>query len=198
MCFPTLTKLSVFFQKNNVTLASVEPMVKSSIATIETLRNALPSLKELNQQVLTSGLYCEQELQQAGANARQVFINAGQAFLDSFIEILQERFPSETLSVCKALDLVVNPQSLPQSDIAAYGVDALNKLINNYGQQKTVVGNKNVNPLIDPEVTRVDYLQFKFLLNAHHLLSMQEFSKKFPTDEGLCEQFPTRLLSILH
>ena len=174
-------------------------MVKSSIATIEAPRNDLkgelanlPSLKELNQQVLTSGLYCEQEFQQAGANTRQVFINAGQAFLDSFIEILQERFPSETLNICKALDLVVNPQSLPQSDIAAYGVDALNKLIKNYGQQKTVVGNKNVNPLIDPEVTRVDYLQFKFLLNTHHLLSMQEFSKKFPTRMKVSvNSFPT-------
>jgi len=58
---PTLTKLSVFFQKDNVGLASVEPMVKSTIATIQTLRNDLqgelanlPSLKELNQQVLTS------------------------------------------------------------------------------------------------------------------------------------------------
>lgn len=152
---PTLTKLSVFFQKDNVGLASVEPMVKSTIATIQTLRNDLqeelanlPSLKELNQQVLTSGLYCEEELQQAGANARQVFINAGQAFLGNLIENLQERFPSETLDICKALDLVVNPQSLPQSaaDIAAHGVDALNKFIEHYGQQKTVVDNRNVNP----------------------------------------------------
>ena len=50
---------------------------------------------------------------------------------------------------------------------------------------------RNVDPLIDPEVTRADYLQFKFLLNTNRLLNMQEFSKKFLTDEGLCEQFPT-------
>lgn len=152
---PTVTKLSVFFHKDNVGLASVEPMVKSTIATIRTLRNDLhgelanlPSLKELNQQVLTIGLYCEEELQQAGAYARQVFINAGQAFLVNLIENLQERFPSDTLDICKALDLVVNPQSLPQSaaDIAAHGVDALNKLIEHYGQQKTVVDIRNVNP----------------------------------------------------
>ena len=151
----TVTKLSVFFHKDNVGLASVEPMVKSTIATIRTLRNDLhgelanlPSLKELNQQVLTIGLYCEEELQQAGAYARQVFINAGQAFLVNLIENLQERFPSDTLDICKALDLVVNPQSLPQSaaDIAAHGVDALNKLIEHYGQQKTVVDIRNVNP----------------------------------------------------
>ena len=154
---PTVTKLSVFFHKDNVGLASVESMVKSTIATIRTLRNDLhgelanlPSLKDLNQQELTIGLYCEKELQQAGAYARQVFINAGQAFLVNLIENLQERFlfPSDTLDICKALDLVVNPQSLPQSaaDIAAHGVDALNKLIEHYGQQKTVVDIRNVNP----------------------------------------------------
>lgn len=93
-------------------------------------------------------MYCEEELQQAGAYARQVFINAGQAFLVNLIENLQERFPSDALDICKALDLVVNPQSLPQSaaDIAAHGVDALNKLIEHYGQQKTVVDIRNVDP----------------------------------------------------
>lgn len=127
-----------------------------------------------------------------GIKLLKIIINADQAFLGSLIENLQERFPSETLDICKALDLVVNHQSLPlrAADIGAHGVDTLNTLIEHYGQQKTVVGNRNVNPLIE-EVTRVDYLQFKFLLNTHRLLSMQEFSKKFLTDEGLCGQFPT-------
>lgn len=196
---PTLTKLSLYFQRENVGISSVEPMVTSTITTLQTLRNDLggdlanlPSLKELNQQLLTSDSYCEKELQQTSDNARQAFINSGQAFLAKLIENLQERFPSETLDICKALDIVVNPQSLPHTaaDIAAHGIDALNKLVENYGQQKAV-GDRNVDPLIDPEVTRADYLQFKFLLNTNRLLNMQEFSKKFLTDEGLCEQFPT-------
>ena len=60
-------------------------------------------------------------------------------------------------------------------------MDAQNKLDEPYGHQKTVGGNRNVNPLFDPEVRRKDYLQFKFFLHTHHLLNMQEFSKKFLT-----------------
>ena len=85
---PTLTELSVFFQKESVGLASVPAMVSSTITTLQALRDDLngdlanlPSLKELNQGVLADGLYHEKELQQAGDNARQSFIAAGDTFL---------------------------------------------------------------------------------------------------------------------
>ena len=67
----------------------------------------------------------------------------------------------ETLDICKALDLVVNPRSLPESaaDVAAHGADALNKLIEQYGQPKTTVRNRNSDSLIDPNVTRADYTE---------------------------------------
>ena len=114
---PTLTKLSVFFQKESVGLASVPAMVSSTITTLQALRDDLngdlanlPSLKELNQGVLADGLYHEKELQQAGDNARRSFIAAGDTFLANLIQNLNERFPKETLDICKALDLVVNPQ----------------------------------------------------------------------------------------
>lgn len=115
-------------------------------------------------------MYHEKELQQAGDNVRRSFIAAGDTFLANLIENLNERFPKETLDIYKALDLVVNPQSLPESAvaIAAHGADALNKLIEHYGQPKTTSGNRNIDPLIDPDVTRADYLQFKFILNTHH------------------------------
>ena len=193
---PTLTKLSKCFQRENVGLACVQPMVSSTISTLQTLRNDqlgnLPSLVELNQQVIRDGTYCEKKLQQAGDNSRQAFLAAGQTFLDRLVENLQERFPSETLDVCKALDVVLNPKSLPQNAaaIATHGGDALNKLLEHYGQQKTA-GDRRVGPLIDPDATRTDYLQFKFLLSNHRQLTMQEFCKTFLTDEGLCEQFPT-------
>ena len=38
---PTLIKLSAFFQKESVGLASVPPMVLSTITTLQTLRNDL-------------------------------------------------------------------------------------------------------------------------------------------------------------
>lgn len=179
---PTLTKLSVFFQKESVGLASVPPMVSSTITTLQALRDDLngdsanlPSLKELNQGVLADRLYHEKELQQAGDNARRSFIAAGDTFLANLIQNLNERFPKETLDICKALDLVVNPQSLPESSVAlaAHGVEALNKLIEHYGQPKTTSGNRNIDPLIDPDVKRADYLQFKFLLNTHRVMNMQ-------------------------
>ena len=197
---PTLTKLSVFFQKESVGLASVPAMVSSTITTLQALRDDLngdlanlPSLKELNQGVLADGLYHEKELQQAGDNARRSFIAAGDTFLANLIQNLNERFPKETLDICKALDLVVNPQSLPESSvaIAAHGADVLNKLIEHYGQPKTTCGNRNIDPLIDPDVTRADYLQLKFLLNTHRVMNMQQFIKRFLADDGLCEQFST-------
>ena len=65
---PTLTKLSVFFQKESVGLASVPAMVSSTITTLQALRDDLngdlanlPSLKELNQGVLADGLYHEKD-----------------------------------------------------------------------------------------------------------------------------------------
>lgn len=67
----------------------------------------------------------------------------------------------------------------------------MNKLIAHYGQPKTTSGNSNIDPLIDPDVTRADYLQFKFLLNTHRVMNMQQFIKRFLADDGLCEQFST-------
>lgn len=150
-------------------------------------------LKKLNQQVLADGLYHEKELQQAGDNPWWSFITAGDTFLGNLIENLKERFPKETLDICKALDLVVNPQSPPESAaaIAAHGADALNKPIEHYGQPNTTSGDRDIDPLIDPDVTRADYLQFKFILNTYHLMNRQQFIKRFLADEGLCEQFPT-------
>ena len=67
----------------------------------------------------------------------------------------------------------------------------MNKLIEHFGQPKTTSGNSNIDPLIDPDVTRADYLQFKFLLNTHRVMNMQQFIKRFLADDGLCEQFST-------
>ena len=67
----------------------------------------------------------------------------------------------------------------------------MNKLIEHYGQPKTTSGDRNIDPLIEPDVTRADYLHFKFILNTHRLMNMQQFIKRFLADEGLCEQFPT-------
>lgn len=44
---PTVTKLSVFFQKEYVGLASVPPMVSSTVTTLQVAN--LPSRKKLNQ-----------------------------------------------------------------------------------------------------------------------------------------------------
>lgn len=50
---------------------------------------------------------------------------------------------------------------------------------------------KVIEPLINPDVTRADYLPFKFILNTHRLMNVQQFNQRFLADEGLCEQFPT-------
>ena len=77
--------------------------------------------------------------------------------------------------MCKALDLVVNPQSGPEStaDVAAQGSDALNKLFeHNNGQPKTATGDRNIDLLIDPDITRADYIP-AIPVSSYHSLAYE-------------------------
>lgn len=145
---PLLTKLSRYFQKDEVNLLVVKPVIQSTIQSLQQVKqhldnetpedNSIPCLKKLVSAV-AGGSYMDQPLTATDGQKVQFFCH-GKQFIQVLIDNLNEWFPKDALNVMTSLDVILNPQLLPRSvaDIAIHGQDSLNTAIEHYRTPKQV------------------------------------------------------------
>ncbi|XP_060067543.1 E3 SUMO-protein ligase KIAA1586-like [Ylistrum balloti] len=157
-----LCKLSRTFQRDIIDIQQVTSMVISARDTIQSFYHTdPPTVVDLLDTIEESDEYKGIPLT-CSIRDRIVFRDVKRAFVRNLVSEFNERFPEDNMRDLKDLNDVLNPNILPvnHAGIVNHGTESLERVIEKYG------GGEGDN-LIDPNRTRDEYLQFKFLLNVN-------------------------------
>ena len=100
---------------------------------------------------------------------RRDLVALKRSFIQHIIREFEDRFPDEALGILNDLNIILNPKLLPheQANIRQHGTESIERCIQKYGEGE--------NPIINPQVTRNSFLQFKYVVNANREKNLQEF-----------------------
>ena len=133
---PLFTKLSKVFQRACLDFGSVRISLQTVIDTLTSFGQDISTLttySALRQEVTTTGSY--QGIPVTITDAEETsFIAAKDALLGSLLEKLEERFPSQTMTVMKSFDAIFSPKLYPEAhaSVATYGSGDLQLLLDHY------------------------------------------------------------------
>uniref|UniRef100_A0A672F4L2 HAT C-terminal dimerisation domain-containing protein n=1 Tax=Salarias fasciatus TaxID=181472 RepID=A0A672F4L2_SALFA len=111
---PVMTKLNLIFQKDDVNLATITPMVQASIAALTQLRDAPGPEEELFQAECEDSMYRDVQVTHAGDRAVQAFKKARVHYIQCLTDALHDRFPEDSLDLLNSFDVLLNPSRYPQ------------------------------------------------------------------------------------
>ncbi|XP_033977285.1 zinc finger protein 862-like [Trematomus bernacchii] len=133
---PVMTKLNLVFQKEDVNLATIRPMVHASVAALTQLRDSPGPEEERFQADCQNGMYRDVNVTHADDRSRQAFSNVRVRYITHLIDALHNRFPEESLSIITSFDVLLNPSRYPnaQSALQIYAEPALKTIIGHFGQ----------------------------------------------------------------
>ena len=103
-----MTKLNLVFQKDDVNLATIQPMVHTSFAALTQLRH-VPGPEEERFQA-----DCQDD------RSIQAFKNARARYLQHLMDALHDRFPEDSLDLLNCLNILLNPFQYPQTQGSEY------------------------------------------------------------------------------
>jgi hypothetical protein len=130
---PVIEKLNLTFQKDNVNLSVVKPVVRS---TIDTLSRLLDHAGEHETQMQAS---YDQETSTFSnvtlthTNYQGQYQRVRRDFIESLVAALERRFPSAEVNVLSALATVFDIERYPEQDrLDTYGQDEMDLLVRHY------------------------------------------------------------------
>ena len=109
-----MTKLNFVFQKDNVNLATIRPMVQASIAAITHLRDAPGPEEELFRAECEDNVYRDVQVTHAGEWAMQAFKKARAHYIQHLRDALHAWFPEDSLDLLNYFAVLLNPFQYPQ------------------------------------------------------------------------------------
>uniref|UniRef100_A0A8C4YYV9 HAT C-terminal dimerisation domain-containing protein n=1 Tax=Gadus morhua TaxID=8049 RepID=A0A8C4YYV9_GADMO len=116
---PVMTKLNLVFQKEDVNLATIRPMVQASVSALTHLRDAPGPEEQRYQTDFQEGMYKGIQVTHAGDRSVQAFKNARTRYIQHLIDALHARFPDDSLDLLNCFDVLLNPSRYPQTDDSA-------------------------------------------------------------------------------
>ncbi|XP_061573635.1 zinc finger protein 862-like isoform X1 [Cololabis saira] len=133
---PVMTKLNLVFQKEDVNLATIRPMVQASVAALTQLRDAPGPEEERFQADCQDDMYREVKVTHAGDRAVQAFRKARAHYIQHLIDALHDRFPEDSLDLLNCLDVLLNPSRYPgtQSALQEYAETAIQTITDRFGK----------------------------------------------------------------
>ena len=171
---PLFTKLSKVFQRSCLDFSMVRVGLKTVRDTLNTFGQnpqALITLAEFHQQVTETGQYQGQPVRATDANLTS-FNGIKDSFIGSLLQMLNSRFPDDTMKVLRCFDCILNPKSYPDdlSLITNYGQSELKDMLE-YFQP---VGDDNEHILNEDRLKR-DFLPFKHHTRLHRAMTFPEY-----------------------
>lgn len=167
---PILTKLSLSFQKKNIDIAVVQPLIQSTISQLEYLtENDGPYMTMLNSAVTENHLEIKNHIISMTKNKATHFKSIRAEFIQQVISQLHRRFPEHDTSVIRALAILgMKGITFVEKDkLLTHGKEEIQILCEKYGQQ----GSQCV-PYVDEAKVKMEWEILK------HLVIQQ----KYPTD----------------
>ena len=112
---PVMTKLNLVFQKEDVNLATIRPMVQASVSALTHLRDAPGPEEQRYQTDSQEGMYKGIQVTHAGDRSVQAFKNARTRYIQHLIDALHARFPDDSLDLLNCFNVLLNPSRYPQT-----------------------------------------------------------------------------------
>ncbi|XP_073329080.1 uncharacterized protein C17orf113-like [Pagrus major] len=134
---PVMTKLNMVFQKEDVNLATIRPMVNASVAALTQLRDAPGPEEERFEAECVHNMYTDVQMTHASDRAVQVFKKTRADYIKHLIDALHNRFPQNSLDLLNCFDVLLNPSRYPQrtSELSEYAEPAIETIIGHFGRE---------------------------------------------------------------
>ncbi|KAK5861548.1 hypothetical protein PBY51_022938 [Eleginops maclovinus] len=110
---PVMTKLNLVFQKDDVNLSSIRPVVQASVAAFTQFRDAPGPEEETFLAGYEDGKYMDIKVTNASDRSIQAFRKVRERFVQHLIDALQDRFPEDCLDLLHCFDTLLNPRRYP-------------------------------------------------------------------------------------
>ena len=167
--------LSLTFQKDSVNLSHIRHSVDATTDTLSAMKQGSNEVDEVLKSLgsVTPGektKYKDVEITD-NETLRKMFTNLRETYIDTLINNLNERFPSDMLNILECFDIIFNPSRYPEStQLVHYGAEQLDTLCKFYQD------------LLDTTRVTAHFLQFKHLVKSYSSLSFESFVRLLIND----------------
>ena len=196
-----IAHLSLFLQRDDITLTSVLSKVESTQLMLTSLVEVDgPSLSKLNEELGPSGaagplVYKEYKL--VNPVADHAFRNDRCCIIDKLITCIDRRFRSCTHELIFAACNVFEPKIWPveQDQLAAFGIEGVDLLLQHFDMLL-----QRASPPVEPNMARRQWLEMKILItNTHHFVGIQpsEIYRRISIGDAHRSEF-NHILQLVH
>uniref|UniRef100_A0A667XDF6 HAT C-terminal dimerisation domain-containing protein n=1 Tax=Myripristis murdjan TaxID=586833 RepID=A0A667XDF6_9TELE len=178
-----VNRMNLIFQKEDVNISSISPVVRMTLASLEDLMNGPGEAEKKFNEASQDGNFCGVTLAHVDA---QTFSTLRTEYIAEVTKSIKKRFPSEHLNIISDLDTVLNASHYPGgagSAFKSYGQEALERVCDHYGSQTGAA-----DPLVQKERMLRDFLPLKRVLAGSGNPSFKESCRLLITSLG--EMFP--------
>ena len=162
---PVVTALNLKFQRQDLDISVISPSVRLKIHEINVLTENSTSLKQLDEDiVIIDGKHSLKGVEiTVNENEKKKFQSASQQFVTKLKENLETRFPSESLSLTTAAQVLAlrGISFVPQEKLPEFGNEKLKFVLDHLGTPKTLDDGSVVQPVLDSEAAQREWSLLK-------------------------------------
>eukprot|EP00745_Piridium_sociabile_P000093 TRINITY_DN100539_c0_g2_i3.p1 TRINITY_DN100539_c0_g2~~TRINITY_DN100539_c0_g2_i3.p1 ORF type:complete len:411 (+),score=104.85 TRINITY_DN100539_c0_g2_i3:312-1544(+) len=172
MCdvLPVMNRLNLTFQKDDINISSIQPMVKMTTQTLNDLADTPGEHEQRFEQECTEGKFMDLPLLYADEQSVEEYRRMRTNYIQELASALERRFPKDDMDVLTCLDVVLNPSWYPtqECELKEFGAREIAVVTDFFGKPKQNSDGQEAPPLIDAERTRRDFLSVKRVLHGYN------------------------------
>ena len=172
---PVVTRLNLKFQSEDLDITRVGPNIRLTMHELDVMMDAGCSLKNFTEELSKNdnGRCTFKDIVITKNSQQETQFNiASKEFVSKLKENLEARFPTETLSLATAAEILAmrGISFISTRDLAQHGNKELEVLLDHFGKTKQIVVDgvdKEVGPIIDTETAKEEWKLAKQIVRDH-------------------------------
>lgn len=112
---PVMTKLNLVFQREDVNLANIKPMVQASVAALTQLKDSPGPEEQLFNEGVADDVFKNITVTQTDQKFVRAFEAVRERYIQHLIDALKDRFPENDMDILNCFDVLLNPTRYPRS-----------------------------------------------------------------------------------
>ncbi|XP_070546167.1 uncharacterized protein C17orf113-like [Ptychodera flava] len=185
---PIMDRLNLVFQRENVNLSLVKPMVNATIASLDELqRGQMSGVNERNfdREFRESNRHFRGHLLTYASDTNVAAYGRVRVdFIAHLTASLRDRFPEEDLNLLSCLDKVLNVPNYPNESLNEYAIAEIAVLADYFGTPKVNDAGVAIAPLLDGNQLREQFATVKRSLVGHGIGNFDDACRVLIEDYG--------------
>ncbi|XP_067657737.1 uncharacterized protein C17orf113-like [Haliotis asinina] len=174
-----MDKLVCLFQKDTLNLGLVKPIVRSTIESLQELKENPGKHEQYFNENVRNGEFRGVKLTYADPRSVTAFKKIRDDFIDELCSSLEARFPDDSLSVLSCLDNLLNPDRYPDTanELATYGQDSLQVVLDKFSPVIGQEGCDVVSVPVNRERAEGDFPHFRKTVTGMGTVGLEQTCK---------------------